>query len=180
MHNDANFCRQSCFGVAGYHGSCCRLEQRDWIIGPVTDCEAFLARLGTHLGRTVHHSEVFMDHAEGSAKFSDRPVWQSPQNFPAMRVTDSPDHRCTPLPATHDRAPLPRHGSRRVEQPHRTGAPRIVLHGALRRSPLRALLVGNHGNAQFLRRDLGGDLVAHDLPSENKNGLPGQAGRPMR
>ena len=95
MHNDANFCRQSCFGVTGYHGSCCRLEQRDWIIGPVTDCEAFLARLGTHLGRTVHHSEVFMDHAEGSAKFSDRPVWQSPQNFPAMRVTDSPDHRCT-------------------------------------------------------------------------------------
>jgi len=79
-------CSQNCMGFRGNAGGCCTLDDRDFIPGPVRDADAFLARLGHHLGREVPHEEVFIDFDEGRALFPERPSWQEPANYPALRV----------------------------------------------------------------------------------------------
>ena len=87
-------CGQRCMGYAGNKGGCCSIADRDFIIGPIDDPAAFLARLSEATGREVSHAEVFIDHEEGSALFPDRPTWQRPQSYPALRVV--PDHPLRP------------------------------------------------------------------------------------
>lgn len=88
-------CGQRCMGAPGNKGGCCKLDDRDFIIGPIDDAPAFLKRLSEKLGRPVPHEEVFVDAAEGRALFPDRPTWQAPQNYPALRVLmDDPRHPC--------------------------------------------------------------------------------------
>jgi len=88
-------CGQRCMGHAANHGGCCTVETRDFIIGPIADSAAFLARLSEKTGRAVPHAEVFVDHAEGRALFPDRATWQRRENYPALRVVmDTPRHAC--------------------------------------------------------------------------------------
>ena len=87
-------CGQRCMGYAGNKGGCCTAGDRDFIIGPIDDAAAFLARLSETTGRAVPHDEVFIEHAEGSALFPERPTWQGPQNYPALRVVT--DHALRP------------------------------------------------------------------------------------
>lgn len=86
--NETNYyvCNKVCFGVEGQSGICCTIGDRDWIIGPVTDSERFLADLNAGTGRGYTHQDVFIDYEEGSAMFPDKSTWQSPANYPAMRV----------------------------------------------------------------------------------------------
>ena len=71
-------CSQNCMGVRGNSGGCCTLDDRDFIIGPVRDADAFLADLGRRLGREVSRDEAFIDFDEGRALFPERPTWQEP------------------------------------------------------------------------------------------------------
>lgn len=82
----SKICSKKCCGYDGYDGSCCSLENRDYIMGPITDVEEFLARLSDQFGRTVERHEVLIDYEEGRQLFPDRLTWQNPDNFPAMRV----------------------------------------------------------------------------------------------
>ena len=79
-------CGQRCMGYPGNKGGCCSAGDRDFIIGPIDDADAFLARLAAKTGRAVRRDEVFIEHEEGRALFPDRSTWQGPQNYPALRV----------------------------------------------------------------------------------------------
>jgi Fe-S-cluster containining protein len=88
-------CGQKCMGLAGHNGGCCTLGDRDWIIGPINDVDAFLARLSEKLGRPVLRGEAFIDYEEGRALFPERSTWQGEANYPTMRVrTDDPGYPC--------------------------------------------------------------------------------------
>lgn len=79
-------CSRNCYGLRGNSGACCGLADRDWIIGPLHDAEAFIERLSTHLGRPVDAEEALIDADEGMALFPLRAMWQNRANYPAMRI----------------------------------------------------------------------------------------------
>ena len=85
MADDCNICSTKCFGINDYHGSCCSLEDRDYIIGPHYDTVEFLDRLTKRFGRIIKYSEVFVDWSEGRKMFPDKSVWQNSNNYPALR-----------------------------------------------------------------------------------------------
>ncbi|MCA9801342.1 MAG: hypothetical protein KC777_05120 [Cyanobacteria bacterium HKST-UBA02] len=82
-------CNKFCFGIEGQSGICCTIGERDWIIGPITDSERFLTDLNSSTGKGYTHKDVFIDYEEGSAMFPDKTTWQTPANYPAMRVLPS-------------------------------------------------------------------------------------------
>ena len=86
MSSACQICSSKCFGVDGYDGSCCKLEERDFIIGPISDSDEFLGRLNNKLERSFEKSEIFIEFEEGRNLFPDRSAWQNPSNFPALRV----------------------------------------------------------------------------------------------
>jgi len=95
MSSICDICANRCFGIDGYDGSCCTLENRDFIIGKVTDADQFLERLNSKLGRKFLWNEIFIGFEEGKNLFPDKSVWQNPDNFPCMRVdTSNPRFPC--------------------------------------------------------------------------------------
>lgn len=76
----AKTCSTECFGSRGYHGSCCRLEERDYIIGPVSDASEVAERLG------VSYDDMFIEYSEGSAMYPHLSSWQNPSHYPALRI----------------------------------------------------------------------------------------------
>jgi len=91
-------CLNNCYGAKGMAVSCCTLTDRNYIIGAITDADAFLARLSEREGRTVPREEVFVDYEEGRALFPDRPIWQEERVYPAMRPDlDDPALPCVLL-----------------------------------------------------------------------------------
>lgn len=86
MGTHCNICSFKCFGIDDYDGSCCHLEDRNWIMGPIEDSEKFLYNLSNKLGRKVKFDEVFYNFEEGSKLFPDKPVWQEKGNYPAFKV----------------------------------------------------------------------------------------------
>ena len=88
-------CSQKCMGHAGNSGGCCTLGERDFIIGPILDADAFLKRLSQFTSRPVERSEVLIEYDEGKRLFPDRSHWQNPANYPALRVlADHPRRPC--------------------------------------------------------------------------------------
>lgn len=88
-------CSSDCFGIDQYHGSCCRIEDRDFIIGPIPDTREFLERLKIQFNRDIAYSDIFIDYEEGHKLFPNRSTWQHPTSYPALRVDlTSPDLRC--------------------------------------------------------------------------------------
>ena len=95
MGSNCQICSFKCWGIDNYDGSCCTLENRDWIMGPAEDWENFIKNLSAKIGRKVEFSEVFYTYEEGSRLFPDRPVWQDPSNFPAFKIDlNSPRKPC--------------------------------------------------------------------------------------
>jgi Fe-S-cluster containining protein len=84
-------CGQNCMGARGNAGGCCTLDDRDFIPGPVRDADVFLLDLGRLLRREVSREEAFIDFEEGRVLFPDRPSWQEPANYPALRVLPDVD-----------------------------------------------------------------------------------------
>jgi Fe-S-cluster containining protein len=72
--------------MPGHHGSCCTLEDRDFIIGPHPDAEEFVTKLSDKLGREIEYREVFVDYEEGKTLFPNKSTWQNPGSYPALRV----------------------------------------------------------------------------------------------
>jgi Fe-S-cluster containining protein len=81
-----DICSNKCFGIDGYDGSCCSIEDRDYIIGKITDTDEFIERLQSHLGRSIRYEDIFIDFEAGSQIFPDKSTWQNPENYPALRV----------------------------------------------------------------------------------------------
>ena len=95
MGSNCQICSFKCWGIDNYDGSCCTLENRDWIMGPVLDSDNFLDGLSKRIGRKVEFSEVFYNFSEGSNLFPDRQMWQDPNNFPSFKVDlNSPRKPC--------------------------------------------------------------------------------------
>lgn len=86
MDKIASICSTFCFGREGYHGSCCSVEERDFIIGPMPDSHDFLKRLVSHIGRSITWDQVFITYDEGKNLFPDKESWQDPANYPALRI----------------------------------------------------------------------------------------------
>ena len=86
MGTDCNICSNKCYGMPGHHGSCCTLEDRDFIIGPHPDAEEFIEKLSNKLGREIEYREVFVDYEEGKTLFPNKSTWQNPNSYPAFRV----------------------------------------------------------------------------------------------
>lgn len=86
MGTHCDICSFKCFGVDGYDGSCCQVEDRNWIIGPHDDVEPFLQRLSKKFGREIKFEEVFYTFEEGSVLFPDKESWQDPNSYPALKV----------------------------------------------------------------------------------------------
>ena len=86
MGTECNICSDKCYGITGHHGSCCTLEDRDFIIGPHADAEEFIESLSKKLGRDINYREVFVDYEEGKTLFPNRSAWQDPHSYPALRV----------------------------------------------------------------------------------------------
>ena len=86
MGTNCNICSNNCFGRDGYHGSCCSIEDRDYIIGPHYDTDEFIKNLSSKLGREIYEEEVFINYEEGSKLFPSKSTWQNPSSYPAFRV----------------------------------------------------------------------------------------------
>ena len=86
MSDHCNTCSNKCLGFDDYHGGCCCIENRDYIIGPIKDFETFLKNLSLKLGREVFKKDVFIEYEEGKNLFPKRPMWQIKENYPALRV----------------------------------------------------------------------------------------------
>ena len=69
MENHTEICSNICWGQKGYDGSCCQIEDRDYIIGPHDDVQPFLNRLSKKFGREVKFKEVFYTFEEGYRLF---------------------------------------------------------------------------------------------------------------
>lgn len=86
MGNNCHICSFKCYGVDNYFGSCCSLENRDYIIGPHLEYDKFLSDLSIKFGRIIEHEEVFINYEEGSKLFPEKPSWQNPLNYPSLRI----------------------------------------------------------------------------------------------
>jgi len=86
MGTNCNICSNKCYGGEGYHGSCCSIEERNYIIGPHHDTEEFIKNLSEKLGREVNEDDVFIKFEEGSRMFPNKSAWQNPDSYPAFRV----------------------------------------------------------------------------------------------
>lgn len=90
-----DICSFKCCGVDNYHGSCCSVENRDWIIGPIDDSNEFLERVRQRFGIHIQYDDIFMDYHEGKKLFPERSNYQRLASYPALRVNmDSPMKPC--------------------------------------------------------------------------------------
>ena len=77
---------EQCQGVKGNNGDCCHIRDKDWIIGPVKDDKELLTRVQKEHDKNLTWNDLFIDYAEGKKMFSDKPLWQNKESYPAMRV----------------------------------------------------------------------------------------------
>ena len=94
MGTDCNVCSNKCWGIEGYDGSCCTVEDRDWIIGPHYDSYEFIEKLSEKLGEKINYNDIFIEYEEGKELFPDKPSWQVKSAYPAFRV--KLDHKKLP------------------------------------------------------------------------------------
>ena len=79
-------CVSNCFGVRNNAAGCCKISDRDFIIGKIGDAEDFLNRLNDKNGTNYQFKDVFIEYKEGSKLFADLKAWQKPDNYPALRL----------------------------------------------------------------------------------------------
>jgi len=64
MSSHCDICAFNCYGQKGNYASCCSVEERNWIMGPILDYEKVLKDLSLKYGREVTFKEVFYDFDE--------------------------------------------------------------------------------------------------------------------
>ncbi len=91
----AHCCVRKCFGRTGQAAGCCKLDTRDYIIGPIQETDKLLEAWSEHLGRPIEYAEAFVDFEEGRRWFPERQNWQRRECYPALRVKlDEPEFPC--------------------------------------------------------------------------------------
>jgi hypothetical protein len=67
-------CSKECFGIKDHHGSCCSVENRDFIIGPFSREEQrrFLHDINVNYDETKTLDDIFIDYEEGSKLFPEK------------------------------------------------------------------------------------------------------------
>ena len=86
MLPECSICSHCCWGKEDYHGSCCSVEDRDWIIGGHDDSHEFIDKLSNKLGRQIKHEDIFYTFEEGSKLFPNKPSWQNKDNYPCFKI----------------------------------------------------------------------------------------------
>lgn len=86
MGTNCNVCSNKCFGIDGYDGSCCTIEDRDWTMGPIHDSHEFIKNLSEKLGEEIKHEDIFIEYEEGKNLFPEKKTWQSPFAYPSFRI----------------------------------------------------------------------------------------------
>lgn len=82
-----NHCQKKCWGNDGEHGGCCKSYNGEWMIGPIPDHIEVLGRVRRQFkGIEIKWKDIFIDYEEGKNLFPDKPSWQIPKNYPAMRI----------------------------------------------------------------------------------------------
>jgi Fe-S-cluster containining protein len=79
-------CVSKCFGRPNNAAGCCKISDRDFIIGPIRDAKEFLQRLNNKNKTKLKYNDVFIEHKEGSRLFPDKEAWQNPDHYPALRL----------------------------------------------------------------------------------------------
>lgn len=82
----SEICSNKCFGIDNYDGSCCSIEDRDFIIGPHNDCDDFINKLTKKFNRKIDKNSVFIYYEEGKQLFPNKINWQNINNYPAFRI----------------------------------------------------------------------------------------------
>lgn len=83
---ESYICSKKCWGVDNYDGSCCCVENRDFIIGTHLDTDDFIENLSLKLNRDFKKEEIFIEYEEGKNIFPDKSNWQNPKCYPALRI----------------------------------------------------------------------------------------------
>ena len=63
--DSSTICSKKCCGITLFHGGCCSIDDRDYIIGPIKDFDIFLEKLTHKIGRKISKDEVFIEYEEG-------------------------------------------------------------------------------------------------------------------
>lgn len=84
----AHSCTRNCLGVAGNSAGCCTIGERDYIIGPIPDSKDFLERYKKTIDPEAVFDDIFISYKEGSKLYPDRPMWQNPDYYPALRIDE--------------------------------------------------------------------------------------------
>ncbi len=88
-------CVSNCFGKRHNSAGCCKMADRDFIIGPIDDAQEFLKRLNTRDKTKYKFSDIFIEYKEGSKLFPDKVSWQDPNHYPALRLQmNDPEFAC--------------------------------------------------------------------------------------
>jgi len=88
-------CVKNCYGQKNNAAGCCKIADRDFIIGPIRDAQEFLKRLNNRDKTKYKFSDIFIEYKEGSKLFPDKVSWQKPEYYPALRVkVNEPDLPC--------------------------------------------------------------------------------------
>jgi len=96
-------CLRNCFGVRHNAAGCCKISDRDYIIGRIGDAQDFLDRLNEKSEVKYQFKDVFIEYKEGSKLFPDKVAWQKPDNYPALRPKmTEPDLPCQFLTEKHE------------------------------------------------------------------------------
>ena len=87
MNIIAKTCSTECWGNSGEHGGCCRVDDRDWIIGPIED--TFEVLEGVKKEKPwIAWDDLFMEFGQGASMYPRKTNYQKPSHYPAMRVID--------------------------------------------------------------------------------------------
>jgi Fe-S-cluster containining protein len=90
----SEICQKNCYGIKDHSSACCKIQDRNWQLGPVRDTETFLSNYRKKFpGVNVEFDDIFITFEEGK-KLSNKGAWQNPNNYPALRVKDNKDKSC--------------------------------------------------------------------------------------
>lgn len=83
----AKTCSTECWGTEGAHGGCCRVDDRDWIMGPIHDTIEVLEGVKKEKP-WVTWGDLFMEFGEGASMYPEKSVYQNTIHYPAMKIID--------------------------------------------------------------------------------------------
>ena len=84
-------CSTNCWGQKGYDGSCCTIENRDYIIGSIDEeSQKRLLMNNKHLS----WNDMFITYEEGRKMYPNKPILQDKTWYPAMRLQNDERNSC--------------------------------------------------------------------------------------